>query len=430
MSDGRKKLVRSDKQTKNTDNETTMYIPGGGQQYAPQGQPGYGQPQQYASQGQPVYGQPQQYAPQGQPVYSQRPAQSQPRPQQQRTKQPKPVKKKTAAESSPKKHRKLPVPRLVKRIIAILITLVLLLFGMYSCTSLMIIKRLDHQNTGSRLRTSGVLSEPYVTSILLIGTDGRLTGEPSRSDTMILMSVNSRTKETILTSFMRDCNVNIPGYGWDKLNSAYVYGGASLLMDTIESNFRVKIDDYVCVNFISFANIVDAVGGLDLDVSDAEAGEINTILQAEVNELMGDDTNDDLLSGGGKLHLNGKQVLSFARIRYIGNADFERTSRQRLVLTKLAKKVCSFRPSMITGVMKKVVPNVGTNMDDMQMYLLSLRLPVILKYDMRQIQIPAEGTYWSEWNNSGDALGLDFDANHNIIEENVFAKEKTVQENE
>ena len=507
MSDGKKKLVRSDKQTVNTDNETTMFIPGGGQpqqaqqygapqgqqpyygqpqqaqqygapqgqqpyygqpqqpQYgAPQGQqPYYGQPQYGAQQGQqPYYGQPQQPqygAPQGQQPYygqpqqvqysaPQQPYYGQPQPQQRRTQQsssssgkkkkqqssrPKQerrtVSEPVAAAAAPSRHRGLPVPKFIKRFITTLILLALLLFGCYSCASFMVIKRLDHQTVGSRVRTKGAMNASYVSSILLIGTDGRLTGEPSRSDTMILMSINSKTKEVVLTSFMRDCYVNIPGYGYNKLNSAYVSGGAGLLMDTIESNFNVKVDDYVCVNFVSFANIVDAVGGLDLSVSDAEAGEINTILQAEVNGLMGDDTNDSLLSGGGKLHLNGKQVLSYARIRYIGNADFERTSRQREVLTLLAKKLRSFKPSVITGVVKNVVPNVGTNMSDMDMYTMSLKLPFILKYDFRQVQIPAEGTYWEVWDdNAGSALGVDFDANQAVIKDNVFTKEKTAAE--
>ena len=88
---------------------------------------------------------------------------------------------------------------------------------------------------------------------------------------------------------MRDCYVNIAGYGMDKLNAAYSYGGAELLMDTIESNFNIKINDYVTVNFISFAGLIDAVGGIDIDVTADEAQEINTILLSEVNQLMGDD---------------------------------------------------------------------------------------------------------------------------------------------
>lgn len=299
----------------------------------------------------------------------------------------------------------------------------LLLFGIYSCTVYKLIGKMDYSETGDRSRTSGALSSNYVTSILLIGTDGRSDTERGRSDTMMLMSINRSTDTVTLTSFMRDCYVEIPnGYGWDKLNSAYSYGDAELLMDTIEHNFGVKVDDYVSVNFVSFANIIDSVGGIELDVSDAEVQEINTILQAEVNSIMGDDTFADLLTSGGKLHLNGKQALSYARIRYVGNADFERTERQRRVMELAMNKLKSFAPSAINNISKTVLPNVTTNMTSEELYMLSLKFPFMLGYETEQLQIPADNTYYGEYTSSGDALIVDFDANYNIIKENVFAK--------
>ncbi|MDE5936370.1 MAG: LCP family protein, partial [Ruminococcus sp.] len=256
------------------------------------------------------------------------------------------------------------------------------------------IKKINYSETGIRSRTTGALSANYVKSVLLIGTDGRNESEQGRSDTMILLSLNSKSKTVNLTSFMRDCYVEIPDYGWDKLNAAYSYGGAELLMDTIEHNFGIKIDDYVSVNFISFANIIDSVGGIKIDVSDAEAQEINTILQAEVNSIMGDDTLSDLLSGGGKdILLNGKQALSYARIRYVGNADFERTERQRKVMELVMNKIKSFSPSSLSNISKSVMPNVSTNIPSMDMYTLSLRVPFLIGYETQQLQIPADNTY-------------------------------------
>ena len=286
------------------------------------------------------------------------------------------------------------------------------------------IKKINYSETGSRNRTNGALSKNYVTSVLLIGTDGRSETEQGRSDTMILLSLNSKSKTINLTSFMRDCYVEIPNYGWNKLNSAYSYGGAELLMDTIEHNFGIKIDDYVSVNFVSFANIIDSVGGIKIDISDAEAQEINTILQAEVNSIMGDDTLSDLLSGGGKdILLNGKQALSYARIRYVGNADFERTERQRKVIELVMNKVKSFSPSSLSNISKSVMPNVSTNMPSMNMYTLSLRVPLLVGYETQQLQIPAESTYYGEYvNDVGDSLIVDFDANYNIIKQNVFSE--------
>lgn len=322
-----------------------------------------------------------------------------------------------------RKHRSL-LGKVVKRVVLSLFTILVLLFGIYSCTAFTIIGKIGKQDSGDRNRTGNALSRSYVKSVLVIGSDGRSPDEQGRSDSMILLSFNSRTNQIILTSFMRDCYVNIPDYGMDKLNSAYSYGGADLLMDTIENNFNIAIDDYVTVNFISFSGIIDAVGGIDIDVSDEEAQAINDILFSEVNGLMGDDQWADFLDGGGKLHLNGKQALSYARIRYVGNSDFERTSRQREVITKIIPKAVN--PIAINRIAKNVIPQVNTNMSSVEMYLFSLRLPFSVRYDVKQIQIPAEGTYYPEdvWTASGDiqnVLQVDLNANYNILESEIFS---------
>lgn len=322
-----------------------------------------------------------------------------------------------------KKHRSV-FSRIVKKIVLTLFTILVVLFAVYSCTALTVISRVGKEETGDRNRTPDAMSRSYVKSVLIIGTDGRSDDEQGRSDSMILLSINSRKNEIILTSFMRDCYVNIQGYGMDKLNASYSYGGAELLMDTIESNFMIEIDDYITVNFISFAGIIDAVGGIDVDVSDEEAQEINNILFSEVNQLMGDDQWADFLEGGGKVHLNGKQALSYARIRYVGNSDFERTSRQREVFKKLIPK--AINPIAIGRIAKSVIPKVNTNMSSMGMYLLSLRLPTAIRYDVKQLQIPADNTFCPEdiWFDDGSVqsvLQVDFNANYNIISEEIFS---------
>ncbi len=311
------------------------------------------------------------------------------------------------------------------RIILVILIILLLIFGTYSCAAMTVINKLNYQESVQRTHSSSALSKSYVTTILLMGTDSRGNEERGRSDTMILLTVNSKTDEITLTSLMRDCYVDIPGRGMDKLTHAYSYGGAELLMDTIENNFSVRIDDYIAVNFISFAKIVDALGGIEIEISDAEAQEINTILQAEVNEIMGDAVDADLLSGGGKVKLNGKQTLSYARIRHVGNADFERTERQRNVLTQLAGNIKSLSPSAITEIANEAVPQVTTNMSKSELYLLSLRLPFFIGYDIKQIQIPAEGTYSGGTAENGmSVLNVDFDANIEILEDSVFTDKK------
>jgi len=369
----------------------------------------------------PQYYNNQQYQNTGQQAYY---TANQPRPQQRNNNQVN-RKKSNTKKSKPKqkkqkKKRQNIFGKILWRLISTLLILFLLVFGIYSCTSVGLIKKMNYVETGSRTRDFSALSESYVTSVLLIGTDGRVSEDKGRSDTMILLSMNSHTKEITLTSFMRDCNVYIPNYGWDKLNSAYSYGGAELLMDTIENNFGVLIDDYISVDFISFSNIIDSVGGLVIEVSEEEAREINVILQSEVNELMGDDPLSDLLEAGGKLRLNGKQALSYARIRNVGNSDFDRTERQRNVMSMLLKKLKSFNPAMLQKITQNVMPRVSTNVPTLDMYFLSLKLPLTVGYNTKQIQIPYEGTFYDDYTESGSVLQVDFDANYNVIKSQVF----------
>lgn len=351
------------------------------------------------------------YTPQQQEYYQQ-PRKSSPR------------KKATAPKKQKRRHKSL-LGTIIKRIISVLLILFLLIFGIYSCTSLSLIRKLDHEETGPRQHYSDTLSASYVTSILVIGTDGRTADDRGRSDSMILISLNSKTNEIILTSFMRDSYVDIPDYGYNKLNASYAFGGPELLMDTIEYNYGVRIDDYVRVNFNSFASIIDSVGGLDLEISDEEAEEINVILISEVNELMGDDRMDDLLSGGGKVHLDGKQALSYARIRAVGNSDFERTERQRTVVTQLFDKITSFKPSVFSNIASNVIPDISTNMSTTKMYLLSLRLPFLIGYDTKQIQMPYEGTFYGDTvyidGYESSVLNVDLDANYKILEDEIFS---------
>lgn len=308
------------------------------------------------------------------------------------------------------------------RIIRSLIIIFLVIFIIYSLISLLCIKQIDYVESAPITHYSNALSDSKVKNILLIGTDTRDSSEErGRSDSMIILSLNSRTDKMYLTSIMRDSYVDIDGYGWDKLTHAYSYGGAELLMDTIEKNFSIRIDDYIAINFNAFAAVVDAVNGIEIEISDAEAEEINTILQAEVNELMGDDINSDLLEKGGKLILNGKQALSYSRIRYVGNSDFERTQRQRDVMEKIIGKLKSFSPSSIGGIIKSALPQFSTNMTTGELYILSLRLPFLLSYELEQQRIPAEDTYYNTYtDDGGDALGIDFDSNLEIIKDTIF----------
>ncbi len=396
---------------------------------------------------QPSYQQPRrprqnQSSRQQRPPQQQRPRQSQSsRPQQQRPRQSHQNSQRSQEDDyiqqQPRRQRQEnPPPRrrrrkmgCLGRLIRNIIIFAVIIFAIYSAISLALISKLDKVPKGERLVTNGALHSNHTRSVLLIGTDSRdLTSERGRSDSMILLTINSRTGEVYLSSFMRDAWVDIPNYGGNKLNAAYSFGGAELLMDTIEQNYDVRIDDYLCVSFTGFANIIDAFGGVKINVTPEEAEEINNILKNEVNELMGDDPVADLLEKGGELILNGKQALSYARIRYVGNADFERTSRQREVITQIMQNAKTRAVSAIPDLISSAMPHFSTNMSTSELYFFSLRVPQMLIYDFKQQQIPADGTWTPVTIDGQSALQVDFSQNIAILNETVYASVKSSKE--
>ena len=322
------------------------------------------------------------------------------------------------APQQPKKRRKR--RGLFSRLLSTLLVIAVLLFSIYSFVALRCIHKLDYVETGARhQQSSTLLQADSVRNVLLIGTDSR-DATRGRSDSMILVSLNKKTNQIVLSSFMRDMYVAIPGHGNNKLNAAYSFGGAELLLDTLEDNFNIRIDDYVQVNFSSFAHIVDAVGGVEITITDKEAQAINQILHDEVNGLMGDPIDSDYLASGGTYVLNGKQALSYSRIRHVGNADFQRTQRQRDVITKMVQNMKGAGVSGVRTIMKEALPEMKTNMQTGELYWLSLRLPFLLGYDMQQQQIPAPNTYTGQSNEAGAVLAVDFAANRTLLQTTIY----------
>jgi len=324
--------------------------------------------------------------------------------------------KKKSSKKKKKKNRH-PIRNFFRR----LVNAVLIIFLIYSVVALFFISKVDKISFDNRVANSqGMLNSLAVKNILLIGTDGRTENDTGRSDTMVLLSINSLTRELTLTSFMRDMYVAIPNYGYDKLNASYSYGGASLLVDTIEENFSIRIDDCMIIDFTSFINMVDAVGGVDITVSDSEAQAINDILISEVNEIAGDDRMSDLLSNGGDFRLNGKQALSYSRIRYVGDADFERTQRQRYVINSIIDRLKTPNLFRIGNFASTTASEITTNMDTLGLYGLSLQVPFIIGYDITQQRIPADDTWYYDYANGQSVIMVDYSANTDFLSETIY----------
>ncbi len=267
------------------------------------------------------------------------------------------------------------------------------------------------------------MKEEGVTNILLIGNDSRENGEDGRSDAMILVSISDKTKKIYMTSLLRDMYVEIPGYKGNRLNAAYSYGGAELLMETVEQNLDISINRYVLVNFEAFAKLVDAVGGIELELTSEEIEYVNGYL-VEYNMLtdrpQGTDNMDTSVSG--LVHLNGPQALAYSRNRYLGT-DFGRTERQRKVLAAVIQKAPKALISNPKELINGLLPNLTTNLTQNETYSLSLTAPKILTYEIVQSSIPIEGTYQNASIRGMSVLEVDFEANKQYIRENIYGEE-------
>lgn len=261
--------------------------------------------------------------------------------------------------------------------------------------------------------------EEYCYNILLIGVEALPQFGGSRSDTMILLSVNSETKKIYMTSLMRDMYVQIPGYADAKLNAAYSYGGASLLIDTIEQNLQVKIDGYVEVGFDSFEWIVDRLGGVEISLTAEEAEYLRTtkyITNPEYRNVV-----------AGPQVLNGNQVLGYCRVRKVPtengtHSDFGRTERQRAVLKKLFEKYKNSSVFTLLSVLNDCLPQVTTNISkvDMQNLLETVVENKILSLDT--LRIPASGMFEDATIADAEVIIVKWAQNIELLQEFIFAK--------
>ena len=263
-----------------------------------------------------------------------------------------------------------------------------------------------------------IASDGDVYNILLIGSDSR-NNWYGNSDSMILASINSKTKTIYMTSFMRDLYANIPNVGIRKLNSAYALGGGPLLVSTIESNYRIDIDNYASVDFGSMAHIIDLVGGVDLEVSTQEADYVNMYLDEQCAR-QGLNAADYYITGGGLTHLNGNQAVGFARIRYTsrGNehSDYGRTSRQREILVQLMQKARSLDATTLLAVVNDMLPLITHNIDTATLTSLIANAASYVNYDIQTDRIPYDGLY----SNLGEELVPDFEATINRLHQTIY----------
>ena len=248
-----------------------------------------------------------------------------------------------------------------------------------------------------------------VTNILLIGVDSRSESIYGRSDTMVIATINHDKDKVVLSSLLRDTLAYIPGRGYSKLGHANAFGGPNLLVRTVRENFKIDIHKYALVNFSSMAQLVDSMGGVDIDVTAAELRHIPSGVRDFGSGF----------SGTKRVTLNGEQTVAYSRIRMIGT-DFARTSRQRTVLEAMMTKLRTRNAAGLLSFAEQAFPLVTTNLTKGEFVSLAAQAPSILRYPVNQFRLPIDGSWVDKYHYEPNMLVIDYPRNLRALHDAIY----------
>lgn len=254
-------------------------------------------------------------------------------------------------------------------------------------------------------------SHDKVINILLIGSDKRIDWtQTGRSDSTMIATLDLKNKRLKLTSIMRDMYVSIPSYGENRFNAAYSFGGVSLLYQTIASNFGLKLDGYIVVDFNAFKTVINMIGGVEIELTEKEHKYLTTAYKkGSVLELK-----------DGLNNMNGTQALAYTRIRQDADGDFGRTQRQRKVLQGIFIKAKSMSFTNIIKLAESIMPYIATDLtdDEMTSYMKSIILLGTTTIDQKRI--PVDNSYTQDRIRNMAVLVPDMDINIKELNEFIF----------
>ncbi|MBU5592478.1 LCP family protein [Clostridium sp. MSJ-4] len=229
-----------------------------------------------------------------------------------------------------------------------------------------------------------------ILNIAFFGLDQREPNEPSRSDATMILTIDQDRNKIKMLSIMRDSYINIDGHGKDKLNHAYAFGGPSLAIKTLNKNYKLNIKDYASINFYNMEKVIDILGGLEIDVKRDEISQINLYI-SELNSYR--KTKPTYVKNPGLQTLNGMQALSYSRIRNVGNGDFERTDRQRIVLALLLEKIQSAGITKYPSLVSELLPLVETSLSKTEILKIGSEILMSPNIVIEQERFPVDGYY-------------------------------------
>lgn len=239
-----------------------------------------------------------------------------------------------------------------------------------------------------------ITTDGNVYNVILAGLDTTKDDWVGNSDSMILVSINYRLHKISMISLMRDLRAHIPGVGYRKLNAAYPNGGGPLLTETIEENFKIDVDRYVTVDFGAMIDIIDEIGTIEITFSEKEAENANKSIKQQCR-ILKKKSKKYLIPGEGTYQCNGMQAVAYARIRKVGNSDYQRTERQREVLMKLLEKVKKMNLEDLDRLATRLLPMLTHNIPESEFWGLLAKAPTLLNYNITQDRIPYDGMFQS-----------------------------------
>lgn len=269
------------------------------------------------------------------------------------------------------------------------------------------------------------LHEEGVYNILLLGVESVYDKVDShgRTDSIMIATINTKKKTLGLTSLMRDSVVKIPGYKDNRINAAYALGGVHLMYETIAENYGLRLDGSAIVGFDSFQEVIDDLGGVEIELTEGEAKYLNTTNYISNKKYRN--------VKPGKNILNGNQALGYSRVRKVAtldgsNNDMGRTSRHRRVMSAVFQKVKKANPASLLKVMNTVLPKVKTDVSKSNAgsYLAELLELSIEGVPLDNLRLPEDGAYWRLKTKEMDAIGVDFEKTKQTLINFVFGSRK------
>ncbi len=273
--------------------------------------------------------------------------------------------------------------------------------------------------------------EDGVINILLLGVEAIGTGsiERGHTDAIMIATINTNTNGLVLTSLMRDSYVNIPGYGNDRINAAFAKGGVQLMYETIAQDYNLRLDGYALVGFDAFEDVIDAIGGVDIELTADEAYYLNhtNYISKKANRTMVTGVN----------HMNGNQALGYCRVRKIatldGSAyDMGRTSRHRRVMNAIFDKVKTSNPMNVVNVMNAILPNIRTDVtkNNAGIYLSEMLELALDGTPLTSMRLPRDGHYQAPTIDGKSVITLDWDDVNDAVDTVIFGhvQETTTEE--